>query len=105
MAVTRLKGWALDVHDRKPAVLDAETVVRNLGNWMREQGLNSPGLADRMGYDRTYIFRLLTGERPVTAAFKWKFLETFGAGPTNEVFYGRKPEPSHTESQAADTPT
>lgn len=93
MVVTRLKGWAEEVHDQKAGVLDAETVLRNLGAWMKAQGLNSSSMADKMGYDRTYIFRLLTGERPVTAAFKWKFLEAFGTAPTNAVFYGRQPDP------------
>lgn len=101
MTVNRLRGWATEVHDQKPAGLPPEAVVRNLDSWMRAHGLNNSALAEATGYDRTYTFRLLKGERPVTAAFKWNFLAAFGDGPTNEVFYGRKPDHQARPSEAS----
>jgi len=92
MTVTRLRGWAAEVHDQKPAGLDPETIASNLDAWMQDHNMSDNDMANATGYDRTYVFRLRKGERPITAAFMWNFLATFGQGPTNEVFYGRKPE-------------
>lgn len=93
MTVNRLKGWATEVHGQRPDILDPETIASNLDAWMRDHNMSDNDMANETGYDRTYIFRLRKGERPITAAFKWNFLATFGQVPTNEIFYGRKLDP------------
>lgn len=45
--------------------------VKTLTKAMKEQGLNSKGVADKCGLDRTTVFRLQKGERePSLRVFK-----------------------------------
>ena len=65
-----------------------------LQKWMKAQGLTSPQVAKKMHYSRELVWRVSTGERPISDGFKWRFSETFGAQAASEVFgTTSQPEP------------
>lgn len=60
--------------------------MTRLKQWMDERGISNPQLAEHTGYDRTQVYRMVKGERPITDAFKWRFYVAFGKDDANTVF-------------------
>lgn len=58
----------------------------NLRDWMNRNEMSNTQVAKRMGIGRELVWRFVTGERPVTERFKWRFVETFGIDAAIEVF-------------------
>jgi transcriptional regulator with XRE-family HTH domain len=53
------------------------TLVR-LRTWLKRNGLTQADLAACLAYSPGYVRRVVSGNQPLTAAFRWRFTETFG---------------------------
>lgn len=62
--------------------------------WMEQQGLTNGQVAKKTGYSREQVWRLATGERPITEGFKWRFAETFGIDTALAVFGDKFEQPA-----------
>lgn len=70
--------------------------TEQLTTWMQSNGHTNCSLAMAMGYSYEYIYKLTTGERPVTEGFRWRFARTFGWEEVQRVFGDAESEPIPT---------
>ena len=58
----------------------------NLAAWMKNRNMSNSQLAEKMGVSRYLVWRFVSGEREITASFKWHFAEKFGFDEARTVF-------------------
>jgi hypothetical protein len=49
-----------------------------LNQWMAATQTSPTELADRLGYDYTYIWMIRVGQRDITDSFRWRFAGAYG---------------------------
>lgn len=57
-----------------------------LRRWLRSQPMTRAELAARLGYDVSHVHHVVGGSKPLTANFRGRFLDEFGAGATAAAF-------------------
>lgn len=65
-----------------------------LKQWMETNQIGNNELARILDVDPGLVSKYANGDRPVSSAFKWRFLQRFGVVSTAAVFGEiRKPQP------------
>ena len=59
-----------------------------LDAWMVLEGYDYKGLAERLGFDPSYVWYIRAGHRPVTESFRWRFAAEFGFELAAKLFGG-----------------
>lgn len=57
-----------------------------LYKFMQERGFSQSELARQMGYTSELISMMLSGKRPISNSFRWRFGEVFGFEIAQQVF-------------------
>jgi len=60
--------------------------MNKLRIWMRENHITQAQLADRLGYHRVTVAKIINGMIPLTDAFRWRFAQAFGFDLAAELF-------------------
>lgn len=57
-----------------------------LAQWMELMRLNDRQVAERVGIDTAYVWRMRTGKRPVSGDFMWRFGQKYGFDVARGLF-------------------
>jgi len=57
-----------------------------LAQWMELMRLNDRQVAERVGIDTAYVWRMRTGKRPVSGDFMWRFGQEYGFDVARGLF-------------------
>lgn len=61
-----------------------------LAQWMELMRLNDRQVAERIGTDTAYVWRMRTGKRPVSGDFMWRFGQEYGFDVARGLFDDEK---------------
>ena len=53
--------------------------MNQIERFLRDKEMTQGKLADVLGYDVSYVNQIINGKRKVTDAFRWRWMEAFGA--------------------------
>ncbi len=54
--------------------------------WMHDKGMKQKDLAKALGFETSYISMIVSGQRVITDAFRWRFAQAFGFDVAAELF-------------------
>jgi plasmid maintenance system antidote protein VapI len=72
-----------------------------LKDWMTARGIGSGELARMLGITPSAVSQFVTGARPISDAFRWRFARKFGVKEAESVFSEARPEPDTSELEPA----
>jgi len=53
--------------------------VNTIKTFLHERNMTQTELADKLGVQPSYVSMIISGDRAVTDAFRWRWLQAFGA--------------------------
>jgi len=54
--------------------------------WLEKQKMPQAELARQLGFSEIYVWKISSGDKPITDAFKWRFAQTFGFDVAEQLF-------------------
>ena len=52
--------------------------MNQIERFLEEKSMTQTKLAEVLGYDVSYVNQVINGKRPITDAFRWRWMEAFG---------------------------
>lgn len=65
--------------------------MNQLRSFLSERNMTQTELAERLDFRSSYISMIISGKRPLTDTFRWRFMQAFGADPANSVLEQSEP--------------
>lgn len=53
--------------------------MNKINQFLKDKDMTQGQLAERLGYDLSYVNQIINGKRKPTDAFRWRWMEAFGA--------------------------
>ena len=53
--------------------------MNKINQFLKDRDMTQGQLAEKLGYDLSYVNQIINGKRHPTNAFRWRWMETFGA--------------------------